>query len=81
YIQIENLYKGISSKEYATVNEEGFQDKLQALIFEHLSNRDKHIEASGKIIEALKYKAEAEYHKLNGWLKTNFGGYEDEQQY
>ena len=81
YIQIENLYKGISSKEYATVNEEGFQDKLQALIFEHLSNRDKHIEASGTIIEALKHKAEAEYHKLNGWLKTNFGGYEDEQRY
>lgn len=74
YVQISNLYKGINSKEYVSVNQIDFKEKLKTKINEHLTQKDFFENLSLEIKENLLEQAKLEYIKLNDWLKINFGG-------
>lgn len=78
YIQIENLYEGIESKEFVEVNKVGFEKILKNKIIEHISDQEKFINLSVETLNKLAKKAEKEYIKLNDWLKLNFGGERNE---
>ena len=78
YLQIENLYKNLRSKEYVAVNQFGFQNVLKSKIIDHLKNEDIYIRSTESIINELTVQAREGYIKLNQWIKLNFGGTENE---